>query len=156
MFRFKRKNKSCSFRIKFVFWAELLGICTLSQTYSKMGLHIQMFLFALLNADSNRATWIKCMTIRFHLQTGDLISFNKHVISGAENEHRAVVRIWKVKNRGILVCFFFSLQLWLPHSWKKRILDRYEVKSTDMTGRNFDPWRYNGMLGLFQHSLFFD
>lgn len=51
------------------------------------------------------------MTIRFRLQTGDLISFNKHVISGVESERKAVVGISKVKDRGILLCFSHSFIL---------------------------------------------
>ena len=96
---------------KFIFCAKLLSIYTLPKTYSKMGLHTQMLLFILLNADNNRATWVQCMNIRFLLQAGGLISFNKKVIRGGENVQRAVKGISKVKSRDTLLCFFNSFRV---------------------------------------------
>ena len=101
----RRGNKlSMQSFFQFVFWAKLFSICTLPLAYSKMGLHTQMVLFVLLNADGNRAMWVQCMSIRVRLQT-DLVSFNKHVICGAENEHIAMVGTSKGKDRDILLCF---------------------------------------------------
>ena len=64
-----------------------------------MGLHRQMFLFASLNAGSKGTTWVQCMTIRFWLQTENLIPSNKHVIGGVKNDHKAVVGTSKVRQR---------------------------------------------------------
>ena len=51
MFYFERKNYSCIFYIVFVFWAKHFHLHILSQSYSKIGLHAQIFLFVLLNAN---------------------------------------------------------------------------------------------------------
>ena len=90
---------------------QFLRTQTLSHTSSKMGLYTEVLLFVLLNGDSNRAMRFQCMIIRFRSQTEDLISFNKQVISGVENEHKAVVKISKVKNKGILLHFSHSFEL---------------------------------------------
>lgn len=96
-FTLKKKNNPRRFCIKFALWARLLSI--LPQTYSKMVLHRQMFLFVLLNAGSKQTTWVQCMTIRFWLKTENLISSNKHVIGGVKNDHKVVVGISKVRQR---------------------------------------------------------
>ena len=44
------------------------------------------------------------MTIRFWLQADDFISFNKYVIGGVGNEHKAMVGIIKVKGKDIHLC----------------------------------------------------
>ena len=67
-----------------------------------------MFLFVLLNADSNRTTGVQCITIRFWLQTEDSMPINKHVIDWVGNEHKAVVGISK-KSKGVNLCYFHSL-----------------------------------------------
>ena len=44
------------------------------------------------------------MTIRFWLQADDFISFNKYVIGGVGNEHKAMVGIIKVSSKDIHLC----------------------------------------------------
>ena len=71
-----------------------------------MGLHTQMFLFALLNADSNRTMWVQCITIRFWLQTEDLISFSKQVEMGINmNQHGQ-----NIKSKGFHLCRSHSFE----------------------------------------------
>ena len=85
MFYFERKNYSCSFCIVFVFWDKPWSLCTLSQSYSKMGLHTWIFLFMLLNTDSSWIMWIQYMIIRIWLQMKESVSLKKHLIGGVRH-----------------------------------------------------------------------
>ena len=78
---------------------------SLSQTYIKIGVHIQKFLSVLLTRQSEFN-----VTIRFWLQAEDFISFNKHVIGGIGNQYRPVVAIFKVKGIDIHVCCSHSFE----------------------------------------------
>lgn len=53
---------------------------------------------------TNQTKWVKCMTIRFWLQTDDFISFNIYVTGGVGNEDKAMVGIIKVKGKDIHLC----------------------------------------------------
>ena len=48
------------------------------------------------------------MVIILRLQSEDSISFNKHMIGGVRNEHKLIVGISKVKNKGVHFCHSHS------------------------------------------------
>ena len=90
-----------------------------------MGLHTQMFLFALLNADSNRTMWVQCITIRFWLQTEDLISLSKQVEMGINmNQHGQ-----NIKSKGQRLSFMsFSLFLTISQTNSFTVLHKATIR----------------------------
>ena len=62
---------------------------------------------------------VLCVTIRFQLQTEDMILFNKDVIAGIRNEHIVVVRTSKLKLI-LFVILSWYLQQTLLHLFKRK------------------------------------